>query len=67
MSKEASEKLLQAVSFVIGSEYISKDWIENVFRKLWGIYVKEIFAYGGTVEMYLTERNQKLRVPERVF
>ena len=47
MSKEASEKLLQVVPFAIGSEYISKDWIENVFRKLWGIYVKEILAYGN--------------------
>lgn len=67
LSEEAAEKLLQAVPFVIGSEYISKDWIENVFRKLLGIYVKDILAYDGMVEMYLTERSQKLRVPERVF
>ena len=28
---------------------------------------KEILAYDGTVEMYLTERSRKLRVPERVL
>lgn len=67
LSEEAAEKLLQAVPFVIGSEYVAKDWIENIFHKLHGIYAKEILAYDGTVAMYLTERSQKLRVPERVF
>lgn len=67
LSEEAAEKLLQAVPFVIGSEYVARDWLENIFHKLREIFAKEILAYDGTVEMYLTERSQKLRVPERVF
>ena len=30
-------------------------------------FAEEIAGYEGTVEMYLTEKNQKLHVPERVF
>ena len=62
-----SEELLEAVPFVIGAEYVTKEWIKNVFSKLNDIFAEEIAGYEGTVEMYLTEKNQKLHVPERVF
>lgn len=59
--------LLQAVPFAIGVEHITKEWIELIFSKLEQIFAKEIVEYNGTVEMYLTDKNQNLRVPERVF
>ena len=43
------------------------DWIKNVFERLTDIFRKEIAEYSGTVEMYLTEKNQDLHVPERIF
>ena len=64
---EVAEELLRAVPFAIGAEHITKKWLKNVFQKLQAIFTKEISAYDGTVEMYLTEKNQALRVPERVF
>ncbi len=67
LSNEASEELLEAVPFVIGAEYVTKGWIKRVFSKLNDIFAEEIAGYEGTVEMYLTEKNQKLHVPERVF
>jgi len=67
LTDEAAEELLWAVPFAIGAEYITKKWLRNVFQKLQAIFSKEIAAYDGTVEMYLTEKNQALRVPERVF
>lgn len=67
LSDEAVEELLAAVPFVIGAEYVTKGWIRNVFSKLNDIFAEEIAGYDGTVEMYLTEKNQKLHVPERVF
>ena len=67
LSNEVSEELLEAVPFVIGAEYVTKEWIKNVFSKLNDIFAEEIAGYEGTVEMYLTEKNQKLHVPERVF
>lgn len=59
--------LLEAVPFAIGAEYITKEWIELVLSKLQEIFAKEIAEYNGTVEMYLTDKNQNLRVPERIF
>ncbi len=67
LTEELAEELLWAVPFVIGAEYVTKKWLCRVFRKLQSIFAKEIAGYDGTVEMYLTEKNQKLRVPERVF
>ncbi len=67
LTDEAAEELLWAVPFAIGAEHITKKWIRKVFGKLQAIFAKEIADYDGTVEMYLTEKNQKLRVPERVF
>lgn len=59
--------LLEAVPFAIGAEYITKEWIEIAFLRLQEIFAKEITEYNGTVEMYLTDKNQNLRVPERIF
>ncbi len=67
LSSGALEELLAAVPFVIGAEYVTEGWIKSVFSKLNDIFAEEIVGYDGTVEMYLTEKNQKLHVPERVF
>lgn len=67
LSDEVSEELLASVPFVIGAEHVTKGWLKDVFSRLNGIFADEIAAYDGTVEMYFTEKNQKLKVPERVF
>jgi len=61
------EELLQAVPFATGSEFITKEWIVNIFEKLLAVFSKEISTYNGTVDMYFTEKNQYLHVPERIF
>lgn len=38
-----------------------------MFTHLTEIFRNEIRTYDGTVEMYLTEKNQHLHVPERIF
>lgn len=53
--------------FAIGAEYITREWMDNVFSELQAIFSQEIAAYDGSVEMYLTEKSQRLRVPERIF
>lgn len=67
LSEETAEQLAQAVPFVIGAEYITEKWLAAVFQKLNDIFSREIRDYDGTVEMYLTEKNQHLHVPERIF
>lgn len=67
LTDEIAEELLWTVPFAIGAEHITKKWLRQVFRQLQAIFRSEISNYDGSVEMYLTEKNQKLRVPERIF
>lgn len=66
-SEEICRQLLDAVPFVIGSEHLTKKWIGRMFGKLADIFREEIRSYDGTVAMYLAEKSQHLRVPERIF
>lgn len=67
LEKEDEEKLLLALPFAIGAEYVTGTWLANVFEKLNQVFKKEMTGYAGTVGIYLEEKNQKLHVPERVF
>lgn len=67
LSDAVAERLLRAVPFAIGSEYIDRKWLGGIFKSLRNIFCKEIAGYDGSVEGYLTERNRSLHVPERVF
>ena len=65
--EEHLEHLLSSVPYAIGAEYIDCKWIAGVFSQLEQIFQREISDYKGSVELYLTEQNQKLHVPERIF
>ena len=67
VSDKVSEELLQEIPFGIGTEFIDEKWLRKVFARLQEIFAEEIKGYDGTVEMYFTEKNQKLHVPERIF
>lgn len=67
LTKETETQLLQAVPFTVGSEYITAQWLLNLFEKLQQIFAMEIAAYDGSVEAYLAEKSQVLHVPERIF
>ena len=62
-----TDRLLRAVPFVMGAEYIDKKWLKHAFQRLNAVFAQEIAAYDGTVSLYLTEQSQRLRVPERIF
>ena len=61
------QEFLNTVPFIPGSEYVTADWMEGIWQKLNDVYRQEIKQYNGTVEMYLTEKNQNIRVPGRIF
>ena len=65
--EDTLDDLICAVPFGIGTEHIGRAWISLMFSNLNQEFSKEISAYDGTVQMFLTEKTQKLRVPERVF
>ena len=67
LSQEDMERLLLALPFAVGSEYVTVQWLEHIFAELNRIYQREMSAYEGTVALYLAEKNQQLNVPERIF
>ena len=67
LSDEAAERLLRAIPFAIGSEYIDRPWLERAFRQLNQVFAREMGEYSGTAALYLAEQSQRLRSPERIF
>lgn len=61
------ERLSKHVPFVIGSEFLNKMWVSGIFTKLQEVFTHEIAEYEGSVKLYLAEKNQNLRMPERIF
>ncbi len=61
------EMLLSAIPYAIGTEYINEKWIKGIFKKLKEKFAEEIKEYEGTVAMYIAEKSQHLRVPERIY
>ena len=62
-----AERLLSSVPFTLGAEYVNEQWLKEAFTQLLSVYAREIAAYDGTVAMYLAEKSQHLKVPERIF
>jgi len=60
-------QLLQSLPFAVGAEYVNRPWIVKMFKGLNDVFKREIKEYNGTVALYLEEKHQNLRVPERVF
>lgn len=65
--EEQITSLLSAVPFANGSEYVTEDWIRQLFSQLNRVFCEDIRDYNGTVSFYLAEKSQTLSLPERVF
>ena len=65
--EDVKARLLSAVPFALGAEYIDGEWIDGMFARLLNVFHREIAAYDGTVAAYISGKRQDLRVPERVF
>jgi len=66
-SEEETEKLLSAVPFALGTQYINKEWINYIYQTLSSVFAEEISAYPGSVAEFLLEKNAELHVAGRVF
>ena len=67
LDEDSTAELLDSVPYAIGTEFIDRDWLERVFLALNGAFSREMKDYHGTVQMFLTEKGEHLRTPERVF
>ncbi|MGN0142752.1 MAG: DEAD/DEAH box helicase [Roseburia sp.] len=67
LDENVMERLLNAVPFTLGAEYVNIQWMTEAFRQLHSVYAREIASYEGTVALYLADKCQRLKVPERIF
>ncbi len=67
LSDEDYESLICEVPFAIGAEYIDRAWLALQFMRLNQVFSTAVRDYDGSVGMFLTEKSQNLRIPERVF
>jgi len=65
--EDLTGQLLNCVPFTLGSEHVTEQWLTRIFARLNEIYAREIREFDGTVAMYLAEKSQHLKVPERIF
>ena len=67
LDTDTMERLLNSVPFTLGAEFVTADWLKAAFLNLKNVFAEEISAYEGTVSLYLAEKSQHLRAPERIF
>lgn len=65
--EDSVQRLLYALPFGIGTEYVTREWILAAMARLNEAFAKEMAGFAGSVSLFLTERSQSLRVPERIF
>lgn len=67
LSDESFEKIERAVPFGIGTENINRSWAALQYTRLNIVFSEALRNYKGTVRLFLEEKSQNLRVPERIF
>ncbi|MBR1623980.1 MAG: ATP-dependent helicase, partial [Pseudobutyrivibrio sp.] len=67
LTDSSYEKLTRIIPFGVGVEYINRTWLALAFMRLSAVFSTELKSYLGSVRMFLTEKSQNLRIPERIF
>ncbi|MCR5316897.1 MAG: DEAD/DEAH box helicase [Treponema sp.] len=67
LTGDLTENLLSSLPFAPGSENVNAEWISFLWAKLNGCFSYEIKNYAGTVALYLAEKDERLKVAERIF
>ncbi|MBO5607195.1 MAG: DEAD/DEAH box helicase [Treponema sp.] len=67
LTGDLTENLLSSLPFAPGSENVNAEWIQALWAKLNGCFSYEIKNYSGTVALYLAEKDERLKVAERIF
>ena len=67
LTDDLTEKLLSSLPFAPGSENVNSEWISFLWGKLNRCFSEEIKKYSGTVDLYLAEKDERLKVAERIF
>lgn len=60
-------ELKENVPYAIGMEYVTDEWLMQLWESLLAIFQEEIEQYDGMVATYFTEHNANINVAGRVF
>jgi len=66
-SAEECSLYIDRMPFIPGMEFVTPEWIRNLWQQLNLIYSHELKSFTGTVLEYLTQHNNKIKVAGRVF
>ncbi len=53
--------------FIPGAEYVRSGWVRSVWDNLLAVFRRQIAVTDDSVELYITEKNQDLHVPGKIF
>ena len=67
LTDEAYDVLVRSIPFGIGTENINRSWLALQYMNLLYVFSEGMRDYQGSVKMFLTEKSQNLRTPERIF
>ncbi len=59
--------LMMALPFALGAEFVSLNWILDIYNQLSEVLKAELAAFSGTAEAYFKSKNEALTVSGRVF
>ena len=61
------ESILHGAPYMIGLEYLDADWVAAIWRRLNGVFAREIGVYSGTVAGFFASFNPEIHPVGRVF
>ena len=67
LTDDLVESLLSSLPFAPGSENVNAEWIHILWTKLNSCFSYEIKNYDRSVALYLAEKDERLKVAERIF
>lgn len=53
--------------FIPGAEYVRSGWVRGIWDNLLAVFRRQISVTDESVELYVTEKNQDLHVPGKIF
>ena len=67
MTSQMIDDLINNCPYVMGNEFVNKEWLETIWQSLVDVFLKELNAFKGIPSVYLLEKNPDLTVVGRVY
>lgn len=67
LSQDDEKDLLEGLSFIIGIEYVTRDWLAIQWEGLLNVFRRLIGATNGSVQSFFESINKEVHVADRVY